>query len=107
MWTYVRGWDFWVWFGLFAQFTFFLRFFVQWIATERARKVVIPAAFWWLSLVGGALILLYSMVRRDPVFIAGNSLGFLIYLRNLWFHYRGHHALPRGSLTAPQEEVAE
>lgn len=85
---HAQSWDFWVWFGFLAQAFFFGRFAVQWWATERARRVVIPAAFWWFSLVGGALILVYSIVRKDPVFIAGSALALVIYLRNTWFHYR-------------------
>ena len=88
---YVRSWDFWVWFGFLAQAFFFGRFAVQWWATERARRVVIPATFWWLPLVGGVLILIYSIVRQDIVFIAGSALALAIYLRNTWFHYRGEH----------------
>lgn len=88
---FIRPWDFWVWFGFLAQFAFFLRFFAQWIATERAKRVVIPAAFWWFSLVGGALILVYSIVRKDPVFIAGSALALVIYLRNTYLHYFGAH----------------
>lgn len=87
--TIMASWDAWVWFGLCAQALFAGRFIVQWWATERARRVVIPVAFWWLSLIGGALILVYSIVRRDPVFILGSTLAFVIYLRNMWFHYGG------------------
>lgn len=89
--AYIRSWDAWVWFGFLAQAFFFGRFAVQWWATERARRVVIPAAFWWLSLIGGVLILVYSIVRKDVVFIAGSALALLIYLRNTWFHYRGEY----------------
>lgn len=87
----IRSWDFWVWFGFFAQAFFFGRFAIQWWATERARRVVIPAAFWWFSLIGGVLILIYSIVRKDVVFIAGSALALVIYVRNTWFHYKGEH----------------
>ena len=90
--AYLRSWDGWTWFGFVAQAFFFGRFLVQWIATERARRVVIPAAFWWLSLIGGVLILVYAIVRRDPVFIAGSALALVIYVRNVFFHYRGQHS---------------
>jgi len=90
--AYLRSWDGWTWFGFFAQACFFGRFFVQWIATERARRVVIPAAFWWYSLIGGVLILVYSIVRKDPVFTAGSALALVIYLRNMVFHYRGQRS---------------
>ncbi|MDO8599701.1 MAG: lipid-A-disaccharide synthase N-terminal domain-containing protein [bacterium] len=89
--AYIRSWDFWIWFGFFAQFFFFLRFFAQWVATERARRIVIPGVFWHLSIVGGVLILIYSIVRRDIVFIAGSVLSLVIYFRNTWFHHRGAH----------------
>lgn len=86
--AYIRSWDFWTWFGFVAQFFFFLRFFAQWIASERAQRVTIPASFWHLSIVGGVLILIYSIVRRDIVFITASALSLLIYARNTVFHYR-------------------
>lgn len=85
----VSRWDAWVWFGFLAQALFAGRFVVQWWATERARRVVIPGAFWVLSIIGGSLILVYSIVRRVPVFILGSALALVIYLRNMWFHYWG------------------
>jgi lipid-A-disaccharide synthase-like uncharacterized protein len=57
---------------------------VQWIVSERRKASVIPLAFWWFSLAGGAVLLTYAIHRRDPVFITGQSLGFVIYARNLW-----------------------
>ena len=62
-----------------------LRFVVQWIATERKKRSVIPLAFWYLSLAGSVVLLVYSIYKRDPVFIAGFSLNMIIYLRNLYF----------------------
>jgi lipid-A-disaccharide synthase-like uncharacterized protein len=62
-----------------------MRFVVQWIASERARKSVIPVAFWFFSIGGGVLLLIYALYRRDPVFIAGQALGLLVYIRNLYF----------------------
>ena len=73
----------WVAFGFAAQLLFFLRFLVQWIASERAGKSVMPTAFWYLSLSGGVMLFTYAIYRRDPVFIAGQSLGVLIYVRNI------------------------
>ncbi|MEJ5260749.1 MAG: lipid-A-disaccharide synthase N-terminal domain-containing protein [Anaerohalosphaeraceae bacterium] len=78
----------WVVFGLAAQTLFFLRFFVQWIASERAGQSVVPVVFWWFSLAGGLMLLVYSIYRRDPVFIFGQSAGVFIYLRNLWLIYK-------------------
>ncbi len=73
----------WVGIGFGGQALFFGRFFVQWIASERARRSVIPLSFWWFSIGGGSVLLLYAIHRRDPVFIAGQATGLLIYLRNL------------------------
>ena len=76
--------EIWVTFGLIGQAMFFGRFLVQWIASERAGKSVIPVAFWFLSIAGGAVVLIYSIYRLDPVFIIGNTTGVLIYGRNLF-----------------------
>jgi lipid-A-disaccharide synthase-like uncharacterized protein len=65
-----------------------MRFVVQWIATERARKSVIPVAFWFFSIGGGLLLFGYALYIRDPVFILGQGLGLFVYLRNLYFVYR-------------------
>ena len=78
----------WVIVGFLGQAFFSARFFVQWLASERQKKSVIPNAFWFLSLGGGMVLLAYAIWRRDPVFIAGQSMGALIYSRNLWFIYR-------------------
>jgi lipid-A-disaccharide synthase-like uncharacterized protein len=67
---------------------FFSRFLVQWYATERQRRVVVPQAFWWLSLVGSLILLSYALQRRDSVFIAGQAFSWIPYLRNLWIHRR-------------------
>lgn len=74
----------WVFFGLFAQLMFTGRFVVQWLASEKAKKSVMPVAFWYFSLTGGMMLLAYAIHRADPVFILGQSLGVVIYLRNLW-----------------------
>jgi len=81
--------DPWVIFGLIAQALFFLRWIVQWIASEGKRRSVIPVSFWWLSIAGASGLLIYAIQRRDPVFIAGMSVGFIVYFRNLWLIYRG------------------
>ena len=65
-----------------------MRFLVQWIASERVGKSVIPIAFWWFSIGGGMLLFVYALYRRDPVFIAGQGLGVFVYLRNLYFVLR-------------------
>lgn len=75
----------WVMIGLGGQILFMMRFVVQWIASEKVRRSVIPVAFWWFSIGGAAVLLAYAIYREDPVFILGQSLGFFIYSRNLWF----------------------
>lgn len=75
--------NFWIIFGLAAQGCFFLRFLVQWIYSEKNKKSVIPIHFWYLSLIGGLGILIYSIHIRDIVFIAGQSMGLFVYVRNL------------------------
>jgi len=79
---------FWLGLGFMAQFLFASRFFIQWIASERAGHSVIPVLFWYLSMSGGVLLLLYAIWRRDPVFILGQSTGVLVYARNLYFIHR-------------------
>jgi lipid-A-disaccharide synthase-like uncharacterized protein len=74
----------WILVGLGGQVLFMMRFVVQWIVSERAHRSTIPVAFWWLSIAGAAILLAYAIWRTDPVFILGQSLGFLIYARNLW-----------------------
>lgn len=73
----------WVIFGFLAQSMFMMRFLIQWIASERARRSVVPVAFWYFSLAGGLTLLAYAIHRRDPVFIFGQALGTVIYVRNL------------------------
>jgi len=69
--------------GFAGQLIFFMRFLVQWLVSEREQRSVIPLAFWYLSIGGSALLLLYGILDRDPVIIVGQSLGTLIYVRNL------------------------
>lgn len=78
----------WITIGLIGQLLFFLRFFFQWIATEKKKESIIPLSFWYFSLIGGLILLAYSLYRRDPVFIVGQGLGIVIYTRNLYFIYR-------------------
>jgi lipid-A-disaccharide synthase-like uncharacterized protein len=77
-------------FGLFGQLLFTGRFLVQWIASERARRSVVPVAFWYFSIAGGLVLLAYAIYRADPVFILGQTLGVVIYARNLWLIRHQH-----------------
>ncbi len=87
--VFVIQFSWWVVLGFVAQAMFFMRFAVQWIASERAGRSVVPTAFWVFSVIGGLLLLIYALQRKDPVFIAGQGLGLFIYLRNLQFIMRG------------------
>ena len=78
----------WTAIGFVGQGFFSMRFIVQWIASERTRKSVIPRAFWYFSVLGGATLLIYAIHRKDPVFIVGQGAGLVIYLRNLYFIHR-------------------
>ncbi|WP_068316215.1 lipid-A-disaccharide synthase N-terminal domain-containing protein [Polycladidibacter hongkongensis] len=86
--VFISNLDYWVILGLVAQALFMMRFVVQWIASERVGKSIVPVAFWFFSIGGSALLLVYSIKRQDPVFIAGQGLGMVIYLRNLWLIYK-------------------
>ncbi len=79
-------------FGYVGQLMFTMRFLVQWIATERARKSVIPIGFWFFSIGGGLLLFAYALAKRDPVFILGQGFGVFVYARNLYFVYRERRA---------------
>ena len=78
--------------GYAGQALFTMRFVVQWIATERAKKSVFPIAFWFFSIGGGLLLFIYALTIRDPVFILGQGFGVFVYLRNLYFVYRERRA---------------
>ncbi len=80
--------DWWLIIGFLAQGLFAMRFVVQWIATEKQKKSVVPTGFWYFSLAGGVLLLTYAIHREDPVFILGQCTGVFIYSRNLYFIYR-------------------
>ena len=78
----------WMTVGFLGQFFFFSRFLVQWIASEKKKRSVVPNSFWYFSILGGFILLLYAVHRRDPVFITGQFLGLFVYFRNLWLIHR-------------------
>lgn len=80
--------NYWVAFGFAGQLLFSLRFLVQWVASEKKKESHIPLAFWYLSLSGSIILLIYAIQRRDPVFIVGQSTGFIVYIRNLMLIHR-------------------
>jgi lipid-A-disaccharide synthase-like uncharacterized protein len=86
--VFVTQFDWWVVLGFVAQAMFTGRFLVQWIASEREGKSVIPIAFWFFSIAGGLLLFAYALYRRDPVVILGQGFGVFVYVRNLWLVIR-------------------
>jgi lipid-A-disaccharide synthase-like uncharacterized protein len=88
----IRRADWWLLLGFVAQGLFAMRFLVQWIASERLGRSVIPLAFWYFSIGGGVLLLIYALDRRDAVFIVGQAFGVFVYLRNLYFVLRERKA---------------
>lgn len=95
-------------FGLVAQSIFFMRFFVQWIVSERQGRSTIPVSFWWLSLVGGTMTFFYALKKEDLVFMFSQAAATLIYLRNLMLIYRPRRLAPdpAGSPAAPSAPAA-
>ena len=92
--VFVARFDLWLVFGIAAQILFAMRFVVQWIASERAGRSVMPTAFWFFSIAGGSMILTYGIVRREPIIIIGQVLAVFIYVRNLmliWKERRRRH----------------
>lgn len=73
----------WLGIGLVAQLMFSMRFILQWIASERAKRSVMPEVFWYFSVAGGVLLFAYAIYRLDPVFMLGQGMGLFIYARNI------------------------
>jgi lipid-A-disaccharide synthase-like uncharacterized protein len=71
--------------GFTGQIFFFLRFFFQWLYTEKHKRSMIPEIFWYFSLLGGIFLLIYAILKKDIVFIVGQSTGTFIYLRNIYY----------------------
>ncbi len=84
----MRDSTFWVILGFAGQAMFFMRFFYQWIASEAAKKSVVPEMFWYFSVAGGVVLLIYAIYKRDPVFIVGQGGGLFIYARNIYLIWR-------------------
>jgi lipid-A-disaccharide synthase-like uncharacterized protein len=89
----------WLGLGFLAQLMFSMRFILQWIASERARRSIVPEVFWYFSFAGGAMLLAYAIYRFDPVFMLGQAMGLVIYARNIhliWNQKRSDAAMPPG-----------
>lgn len=95
----------WLAIGLVAQLMFTLRFVVQWIASERVRRSVVPETFWYFSFAGGVMLLVYAIYRVDPVFILGQASGLFIYSRNIYFIWRGKRSLSPDPVGEPGRGV--
>lgn len=74
----------WLLVGLGAQTAFFTRWIIQWIASERRGESVVPVVFWWCSLAGATMLLIYFVGRREPVGVLGQAIGWAVYSRNLY-----------------------
>ena len=85
----------WLAIGFLGQGLFFGRWVVQWVASERKSESQIPIAFWYMSLVGGLITLAYAIYRKDPVFIVGQSVGAVVYVRNLVLIARAGQSAPQ------------
>jgi lipid-A-disaccharide synthase-like uncharacterized protein len=88
--VFVAKFDFWLAFGLVAQLLFTARFLVQWISSERAGQSVVPMAFWFFSMAGGLMTLVYGIAKREPVIILGQAFATVIYVRNIMLIIKNH-----------------
>ena len=88
--VFVAKFDFWLAFGLVAQLLFTARFLVQWISSERAGQSVVPMAFWFFSMGGGLMTLIYGIAKREPVIIIGQAMATVIYVRNIMLIVKNH-----------------
>lgn len=96
----------WLIVGFIGQGLFSARFIVQWLASERAKRSVVPIAFWFFSLGGGITLLAYALYRRDPVFILGQAAGLFIYARNLTLLRRESQCCAPASSGCPTAEAS-
>jgi lipid-A-disaccharide synthase-like uncharacterized protein len=78
----------WVGIGFVGQTLFFSRWLLQWFVSERRGESQIPVSFWYMSLIGSLVVLAYAFYRMDPVFIVGQGVGTLVYIRNIMLVYQ-------------------
>jgi lipid-A-disaccharide synthase-like uncharacterized protein len=86
----------WLGIGFFGQSLFFSRWLLQWVVSEKKAESQIPVSFWYMSLVGSIIVLAYAVHKIDPVFIAGQSVGTVVYIRNLILIYRAKERVKSG-----------
>ncbi len=96
----------WVGLGLLGQVLFTGRMIVQWLVSEKSKKSVVPPIFWWMSLGGSTMLMLYFLWRRDPIGLLGQSFGWFIYVRNLWMIYRPQTPHHDAIMDAEEKEAA-
>jgi lipid-A-disaccharide synthase-like uncharacterized protein len=84
----------WLIFGFAGQGFFGIRFFLQWLKSEKEQKSIIPDTFWYFSIAGGISLFAYAVHKGDPVFMLGNFLGIFVYSRNLYFVRKAKKRLP-------------
>jgi lipid-A-disaccharide synthase-like uncharacterized protein len=92
----------WLAIGFLGQGLFFGRWVIQWIASERKAESQVPLSFWYMSLIGGLITLAYAIYREDPVFIAGQSIGSIVYIRNLMLISRASQSKHLAGPSPPQ-----
>ena len=92
----------WLTIGFLAQMMFSMRFIIQWIASERAKRSIVPEAFWYFSLAGGLMLFAYAIYRVDPVFMLGQGMGLFIYARNLQLILGAKRTPQAGAESSPQ-----
>jgi len=96
---------FWVGVGLLAQVIFMARMIVQWMASEKEKRSVVPPMFWWLSLIGASMLIVYFVWRRDAIGVLGQATGWVVYIRNLMLLAREKNSAPP-TIDAMDEEPA-
>jgi lipid-A-disaccharide synthase-like uncharacterized protein len=89
--------------GLVGQCMFFMRFVVQWFASEKQKQSIVPESFWYWSIAGGTIVLIYSIHLINPVFILAQGMGLTIYSRNLYFIWRKKRQEAKQTEVQPSE----
>ncbi len=97
----------WIALGLGGQLAFTLRMLLQWLSSEKARRSIVPVSFWWMSLAGATMLILYFVWRKDLVGVLGQSTGWIIYIRNLRLVYKHRPQAPITADPAPEPELAQ
>lgn len=95
-------WELWLLaFGLVAQAMFFGRWIVQWVASEKRGESHMPVLFWWLSLIGASMLMIYFVLRREPIGMLGQSVGWIVYSRNIYLLHKAKNKETDDDDTAP------